>query len=81
MIIQLLLRRGSTQGLGFRSNPAVQGVPASACAGSDCEQRSALAGKRGGNNWVAVKELKLSYYIGETLLFTIYIYTHYGNLI
>ena len=26
--------------------------------------------------WVAVKELKLSYYIGETLLFTIYIYTH-----
>ena len=30
-------------------------------------------------NWVAVKGLKLSYYIGETLLFTIY--THYGNLI
>ncbi|CAE7717973.1 TYRAAT2 [Symbiodinium pilosum] len=30
-------------------------------------------------NWVAVKELKLSYYIGETLLFSIY--THYGNLI
>ena len=29
--------------------------------------------------WVAVKELKLSYYIGETLLFAIY--THYGNLI
>ena len=29
--------------------------------------------------WVAVKELKLSYYIGGTLLFTIY--THYGNLI
>ena len=27
--------------------------------------------------WVA--ELKLSYYIGETLLFTFY--THYGNLI
>ena len=27
--------------------------------------------------WVAVKELQLSYYIGETLLFTIY--THYGN--
>ena len=24
-------------------------------------------------NWVAVKELKLSYHIGETLLFTIYI--------
>ena len=31
-----------------------------------------------GGNWVAVKELKLSYYIGETLLFTIY--THYGDL-
>ena len=31
------------------------------------------------HSWVAVKELKLSYYIGETLLFTIY--THYGNLI
>ena len=31
------------------------------------------------NYWVAVKELKSSYYIGETLLFTIY--THYGNLI
>ena len=28
--------------------------------------------------WVAVKELKLSYHIGETLLFTIY--AHYGNL-
>ena len=27
--------------------------------------------------WVAVKELNLSYHIGETLLFTIY--THYGN--
>ena len=29
--------------------------------------------------WVAVKEIKLSYYIGETLLFTTY--THYSNLI
>ena len=28
--------------------------------------------------WVAVKEFKLSYYIGETLLFTMYL--HYGNL-
>ena len=30
-----------------------------------------------------VKELNLSYYIGETVVFTIYIlyvYTHYGNL-
>ena len=30
-------------------------------------------------NWVAVKELNLSYYIGETLLFTIY--AQYSNLI
>ena len=30
-------------------------------------------------NWVAVKELKLRYYIGETLLSTIYTYS--GNLI
>ena len=30
-------------------------------------------------NWVAVKELKLSYYIGETFLFTRY--TQYSNLI
>ena len=29
--------------------------------------------------WVAVKELKLSYYIGETILITIY--THHGILI
>ena len=29
-------------------------------------------------SWVAVKELKLSYYIGETLLFTMY--THYGKI-
>ena len=28
--------------------------------------------------WVAVKELNLSYKIGETLLFTMY--THFGNL-
>ena len=32
-----------------------------------------------GNFWVAVKELKLSYYVGETLL--IPVYTQYGNLI
>ena len=30
-------------------------------------------------NWVAVKELSLSYYLGETILFTMY--THYGNFI
>ena len=33
----------------------------------------------GTHSWAAVKELKFSYHIGETLLFTIY--THYGNLI
>ena len=33
------------------------------------------ASEASGFDWVAVKELKLSYYIGETLLFTIYIYT------
>ena len=47
-------------------------------------ERLALKGGGGsskgfGNYRVAVKELKLSYYIGETLLFAIY--THYGNLI
>ena len=33
--------------------------------------------------WVAVKELNLSYYIGKTLLFTIYIYiyTQYGKFL
>ena len=29
--------------------------------------------------WVAVKEINLSYYVGGTILITIY--THYGNLI
>ena len=29
-------------------------------------------------DWVAVKELNSNYYIGETLLLTVY--THYGNL-
>ena len=38
-----------------------------------------MSGLRLSRFWVAVKELKLSYYIGETLLLTIY--THYGNLI
>ena len=31
------------------------------------------------DSWVAVKELELSYSLGETLLFTIY--THYGYLV
>ena len=35
--------------------------------------RKRMTHEREGLNWVAVKELKLSYYIGETLLFTIYI--------
>ena len=33
----------------------------------------------GASDWVAVKELKLTYNIGETLLFTFY--TYYGNLV
>ena len=37
------------------------------------ENEMETGGKKG------VKELNSSYYIGETLLFTIY--THYGNLI
>ena len=32
-------------------------------------------------NWVAVKELIFRCYIGGTILFTLYIYTHDGNLI
>ena len=33
--------------------------------------------------WVAVQEFNLSYYVGEAILVTIYIYIliHYGNLI
>ena len=30
-------------------------------------------------DWVAAKELNLIYYIGETILVAIYIYTLYGN--
>ena len=45
----------------------------------DLGRAEAQKGNPEPQNWVAVKELKLSYYIGETLLFTIY--THYGNLI
>ena len=41
--------------------------------------RGHASGTQGPLVWVAVKELKLSYYIEETLLFTTY--THYGNLI
>ena len=37
---------------------------------------SGLGLRAWGLGWVAVKELKLSYYIGETLLFTIYIYIY-----
>ena len=32
-------------------------------------------------NWVSVTQLISSHYIGETILITIYIYKHYGNLI
>ena len=41
------------------------------------------AGVSGVRIWVAVEELILSYYIGETILISVYIYihTHYGKLI
>ena len=54
-------------------NITIQFQPASELPSGSLPRRYYSAG------WVAVKELKLSYYIGETLLFTIY--THYGNLI
>ena len=47
--------------------------------GGFIHQGSGLPTKLEDLYWVAVKELKFSYYIGETRLFTIY--THYGNLI
>ena len=31
--------------------------------------------------WVAVKEVAVSYFVGETLLFIVYIYIHYGYLV
>ena len=45
----------------------------------DLQHFPAAPGTCTGYIWVAVKERKLRYYIGETLLFTIY--THYGNFI
>ena len=57
------------------------GVLATASAGG-CTALVGLAVQRfrlRARFWVAVKELELSYYIGETLLFTTY--TDYGNLI
>ena len=55
---------------GFRA--CAGGAPSAAGEGKSGEP--AVAGRRNSLTWVAVKELKLSYYIGETLLFTIYIY-------
>ena len=43
------------------------------------EEEGARGGLGGCLDWVAVKELSLSYYIAETLLFTIY--THCCNFI
>ena len=48
-----------------------------------------VPGRGPGIFWVAVKELKLSYYIGETIPLTLYIYieiyiyihTHHGNFV
>ena len=50
-----------------------------ACRVPDFARGAGLWARVSENCWVAVKELKLSYYIGETLLFTMY--TQYGNLI
>ena len=49
------------------------------CGSPRARLQIVLEGEGGELSWVAVKELKLSYYIGQTLLFTIY--THYGTLI
>ena len=38
-------------------------------------------GERHDRIWVDFKELNLSYYIGESILNTIYIYTYYGSLL
>ena len=75
-----------SEGLEYRSYVAFHGKPSltaitrerergERASESECERRW-IERER---DWVAAKELNLSYYIGETLLFTIY--THYGNLI
>ena len=61
---------------------AISGSEPSFPAARFCTERAGvvLHGRwqmRKGLFWVAVKELELSYYIGETLLFAIY--THFGN--
>ena len=67
--------RGGGVSSGDLRNPSFS--PLSAGGGRSASLGSGRKPRRHGC-WVAVKELKLSYYIGETLLFTIY--THYGNL-
>ena len=72
-------------GYGFRSEKSLQG-PSRSCSGTALTHAKLAHGEGGLHStlpapsvWVADKELNLSYYIGETRLFTIY--THYGNLI
>ena len=71
--------------LGLCKEPLCFGtIPYDGCRTARATQRSKRSNIGGAGVpaltvfWVAVKELNLSYYIGETLLFTIY--THYGNL-
>ena len=67
----LLLRKGQSPGKTLCApRPAVGPLNRTGAKGQAKPWR---------NCWVAVKELNLSYYIGETLLLTIY--TRYGNLI
>ena len=47
----------------------------------DLRRSPEVRGLRGSTiYWVAVKELNLSYYIGEYIYIYIHIHTHYGNL-
>ena len=67
--------------LGFQVplRPDAMAVPGRRLRPNVSEQSHEMDNHKLLTNWVAVKELQLSYYIGETLLFTIY--THNGNLI
>ena len=57
-------------------NLIVAGYTKSSLQGTNAGDNDAVLMKYTSNGWVAVKELKLNYYIGETLLITFY--THYG---
>ena len=62
-------------------NKKIMGVPwdMPSCRNAACGLRALGSQAFRSSKLGSVKELKLSYYIGETLLFTVY--THYGNLI